>query len=572
MKNYLNIQANKKHLVTKIIGRETNFPLTKFSNKVKQVLSNPKRSKQINNNKENRDKNILTEIGNLSLQQDYPSLNSDRPYKPIIYKKKTTKLEREKLKETKKVKFTRNSCNYNEQNLLKKKIQPIIKGQKAVTSIPLYKNYVQKTFSTINTNNDCLNKTKIYAEHKTISIYHVNRKNTYNNNCSHIIKNNDVNTSTSIYYTDCSFMTHIDKTKSADISPNRSMISSIIHYNNNYIKNNIIEENENKNIKNNSMIVAQNKNKRGIIKLSLNDCNKNKIRISRKSSLFSSKIANLPLKKTIINSNPQMVDDYFDEIYKYLKSIENSDLPKENYMKTIQKDINEKMRKILLDWLIDVHAKFKLTTETLFLTINIIDRYLSKKSIHRKYLQLLGVTSMLIASKYEDIYPPEIKDFIFMTDNAYTKEELIKMENDILDKIQFNMTYPTSFRFLEIFKKIINLKEIDYNRCRYFIEIALFDYNCCHFSPSLIAAASIFLNYKINKTKNKDLKYLENKILTGIQYEIKEMLPCLNYLTNSIKAMGDISNKYTAIKRKFEKEEFMKISKEKIDYNILKNN
>jgi len=572
MKNYLNIQANKKHLVTKIIGRETNFPLKKFSNKVKQVLSNPKRSKQINNNKENRDKNILTEIGNLSLQQDYPSLNSDRPYKPIIYKKKTTKLEREKLKETKKVKFTRNSCNYNEQNLLKKKIQPIIKGQKAVTSIPLYKNYMQKTFSTINTNNDCLNKTKIYAEHKTISIYNVNRKNTYNNNCSHIIKNNDVNTSTSIYYTDCSFMTHIDKTKSADISPNRSMISSIIHYNNNYIKNNIIEENESKNIKNNSMIVSQNKNKRGIIKLSLNDCNKNKIRISRKSSLFSSKIANLPLKKTIINSNPQMVDDYFDEIYKYLKSIENSDLPKENYMKTIQKDINEKMRKILLDWLIDVHAKFKLTTETLFLTINIIDRYLSKKSIHRKYLQLLGVTSMLIASKYEDIYPPEIKDFIFMTDNAYTKEELIKMENDILDKIQFNMTYPTSFRFLEIFKKIINLKEIDYNRCRYFIEIALFDYNCCHFSPSLIAAASIFLNYKINKTKNKDLKYLENKILTGIQYEIKEMLPCLNYLTNSIRAMGDISNKYTAIKRKFEKEEFMKISKEKIDYNILKNN
>jgi cyclin B len=267
-----------------------------------------------------------------------------------------------------------------------------------------------------------------------------------------------------------------------------------------------------------------------------------------------------------------MVDDYFDEIYNYLKSIENSDLPKENYMKTIQKDINEKMRKILLDWLIDVHAKFKLSTETLFLTINIIDRYLSKKSIHRKYLQLLGVTSMLIASKYEDIYPPEIKDFIFMTDNAYTKEELIKMENDILDKIQFNMTYPTSFRFLEIFKKKINLKEIDYYRCRYFIELALFDYNCCYFSPSLIAATSIFLNYKINKTKNKDLKYLENKILTEIQYEIKEIIPCLNYLINSIKAMSEFCNKYTAIKRKFEKEEFMKISKEKIDYNILKNN
>ena len=122
-------------------------------------------------------------------------------------------------------------------------------------------------------------------------------------------------------------------------------------------------------------------------------------------------------------------------------------------MKTIQKYIKEKMRTILLDWLIDVHSKFKLVDETLFLTINIIDRYLSKQSINKKYFQLLGITAMFIASKYEDIYPPEIKEFIFMTDNAYTPEELIKLESDILDKIEFNMTYPTSLRFLEIFKK-----------------------------------------------------------------------------------------------------------------------
>ena len=98
-----------------------------------------------------------------------------------------------------------------------------------------------------------------------------------------------------------------------------------------------------------------------------------------------------------------MVDEYFDEIYKYLKSIENSDLPKENYMNSVQDDINEKMRKILLDWLIDVHAKFNLLTETLFLTINIIDRFLSKKSINRKYFQLLGVTALVIACKQNEI-------------------------------------------------------------------------------------------------------------------------------------------------------------------------
>jgi len=561
MKNYLNIQANKKHLVTKLMAKENNFPSKKFSNKYKQVSSNPKRFKQVNNSKENRDKNILTDISNLSFQQNFASINCDRPFKTIVYKKKATNIEREKPKEIKKVKFDRNSCKCNEQNLLKKKIQPINIAQKAGSFIPSYKNYVQKTFSAINTSVDYQNKTKFYIKQKTISINDdYNKRKTYNGN--YFVGNNNVTISTSNYYTDCSFMTHKEKIKSADVSPNRRGIISLMIKNNNIIK----EENENN--KNNSLIVAQNAKRRGVIKLSINNYknkiknNNNNDKNNKKSSLFTQKVSSLPLKQMIINSNPQMVDEYFDEIYNYLKSIENSDLPKENYMITVQKDINEKMRKILLDWLIDVHAKFKLTTETLFLTINIIDRYLSKKSIHRKYLQLLGVTSMLIASKYEDIYPPEIKDFIFMTDNAYTKDELIEMENDILDKIQFNMTYPTSFRFLEIFRKILKLKEIDYYRCRFLLEIALFDYNCCHFSPSLIAATSIFLNYKLN---NMDIKCLEN---TNILYKITEMIPCLKCLINAVKQMNDIGNKYTAIKRKFEKEEYMKISKEKIDENI----
>ena len=561
MKNYLNLQANKKHLVTKIIAKENNFPSKKISNKFKLVSSNPKRFKQVNNNKENLDKNILTDISNLSFQHDFTSINCDRPFKNIFYKKKATNIEKEKQKDIKKVKFDRNSCKCKEQNLLKKKIQSINIVQKAGSYIPSYKNYVQKTFSTISTSVDYQNKAKFYIKQKTISINDdYNKRKTYNG--SHFIGNNNVTISTSNYYTDCSFMTHREKIKSADVSPYRRGIISLMIKNNNIIK----EENEN--TKNNSLIAAQIAKRRGVIKLSLNNC-KNKIKNNnnndnnnKKPSLFAQKVVNLPLNKTVINSNPQMVDEYFDEIYKYLKSIENSDLPKENYMITVQKDINEKMRKILLDWLIDVHAKFKLTTETLFLTINIIDRYLSKKSIHRKYLQLLGVTSMLIASKYEDIYPPEIKDFIYMTDNAYTKEELIKMENDILDKIQFNMTFPTSFRFLEIFKKILKLKEIDYYRCRFLLEIALFDYNCCHFSQSLIAATTIFLNYKLN---NMDINCLEN---TNMQYKITEMIPCLKCLVNAVKQMNNIENKYNAIKRKFEKEEFMKISQEKIDENI----
>ena len=93
-----------------------------------------------------------------------------------------------------------------------------------------------------------------------------------------------------------------------------------------------------------------------------------------------------------------------------------------------QQDINEKMRAILVDWIIEVHLKFKLLPETLFITVSLIDRYLEQIQIKRTNLQLVGVTAMLIASKYEEIYAPEVRDFVYITDNAYTKEEILLME------------------------------------------------------------------------------------------------------------------------------------------------
>lgn len=84
------------------------------------------------------------------------------------------------------------------------------------------------------------------------------------------------------------------------------------------------------------------------------------------------------------------------------------------------------MRKVLVDWLVEVHLNFKLLPETLFITISLIDRYCERKQIKRSDFQLVGVACMLIATKYEEIYPPFIKDFIFMTDSAYTKQQILE--------------------------------------------------------------------------------------------------------------------------------------------------
>ena len=550
MNNYLNIRANKKYLQVSKNNQKENIPPNKKPlNKPKRISSNRKKPKQINNTKENREKNFLTDIRNLTLPNDCNNLKFEKQAKNNLI----NRIKKEKPKDLKKIQISKNICNNNVLKLQKKINHQNKNQRKNISSITLFKNYIEKTLSSKNTNKTDRNKNKILKAQRTFSIYDPNK--TFINNLNYNRRNSVILNSN--YYTEVNIK-QIDKIKSADVSPNK--MKQIIK-----IKKNINKE---KDIKNNSMIIRQHKKKRGVIKLSINDYS-NKNNDNKKIRLDSGKNLDFHFKT---NKNPQNAEEYFNEIHNYLKSIENSDLPKENYMKNVQKDITEKMRKILVDWLIDVHAKFKLVPETLFLTINIIDRYLSKKSINRKYLQLLGITSLFIASKYEDIYPPEMKEFIFMTDNAYKKEELIKLESDILDIIEFSMTYPTSLRFLEIYKKIFNLKEIDFYRCRYFIEIALLDYNSSHFSPSLIAASSIFLNYIINNNKNKDIKYFENKVLKAIGYDLKIMSRCLDCYIKAIKKMIESNNKYSSIKRKYEKEEYMKVSKEKIDiYNILEN-
>ena len=140
-----------------------------------------------------------------------------------------------------------------------------------------------------------------------------------------------------------------------------------------------------------------------------------------------------------------------------------------------QVDINEKMRGILVDWIIEVHLRFKLLPETLFLTVNLIDRYLQKTQIMRTRLQLVAVSALLIASKYEEIYVPELKDFVFISDNAYSKEEILEMERSILITLEFSITTPSTYRFLQRFAKVAKAKDQLFHLAQYLIERTLIE-------------------------------------------------------------------------------------------------
>jgi cyclin B len=191
------------------------------------------------------------------------------------------------------------------------------------------------------------------------------------------------------------------------------------------------------------------------------------------------------------HGDPQAVVEYVNDIYQYLM-VKEKDRVDSLYLFN-QIDINQKMRAILLDWLVEVHRMFKLLPETLFLSVSIIDRFLSQKQITRDILQLVGITSMLIASKYEEIYAPECNDFVYISDGAYTKLQIITMEQTVLNTLNFNITHPTPLHFLRRYSKAAGSDYTLHTLCKYLIELVIIDVKFLKFQSSLLAAASVYL-------------------------------------------------------------------------------
>jgi hypothetical protein len=134
--------------------------------------------------------------------------------------------------------------------------------------------------------------------------------------------------------------------------------------------------------------------------------------------------------------DPLCATEYVEDMYEYFRAKEATTSVRPIYMEN-QTHINERMRSILVDWLVEVQLKFKLVPETLYLTVNIIDRYLERMEVSRPKLQLIGVTSLLIASKYEEIYPPELRDLVYICDRAYTRSEVCLRPLDLFFPLFF---------------------------------------------------------------------------------------------------------------------------------------
>jgi len=255
--------------------------------------------------------------------------------------------------------------------------------------------------------------------------------------------------------------------------------------------------------------------------------------------------------KEITKENPQECEEYAEEIDKYLFSIENKYPINPNYMAN-QEDINTSMRAILVDWLVDVHIRFKLLTETLFLTVNIIDRYLQKEQVNKDSFQLIGVAATLISSKYEEIYPPEVKDFVYITDYAYTKEQVLAAEQKILAALGFNLNIPSSNRFLQRFAKHIASSRKATFLAQYLIELSLSESGMLKYTPSILAASALYLSTKLYNQEPKEIK----------GYTRESLSKCMNNMVIMLQEAPNGS--LQAIRKKFSTVKYMEVAQIKI--------
>lgn len=277
------------------------------------------------------------------------------------------------------------------------------------------------------------------------------------------------------------------------------------------------------------------------------------------TSLPKSETGSVSLNSPTKRSNPQMVMPYKSRIREFLQKRDKCQKINQKFLQE-QEDINSKMRGILVDWLVDVAMKFKLNNLTLFSTINLLDKFLATKQVSRQRLQLIGITCMMIVSKFEEIYPPSIKDYVCVCDKAYTQDEFLDTEADILQTLQFDLAITPSIVFYKDFVQDISLSAKTVCFGTYLLETALLEPSSRKFSNRELACGSIFLVNKIfkcGKSWDKDFAFVfagisENKVKVCA----KELYKILNQVSGS---------SLTAIKRKFSTVENYEVSKYKVE-------
>eukprot|EP00092_Neocalanus_flemingeri_P016511 GFUD01017865.1.p1 GENE.GFUD01017865.1~~GFUD01017865.1.p1 ORF type:complete len:425 (+),score=116.19 GFUD01017865.1:73-1347(+) len=234
--------------------------------------------------------------------------------------------------------------------------------------------------------------------------------------------------------------------------------------------------------------------------------------------------------------DPQQHAEYAMETFQYYRTREAAfRIP--DYMNA-QKEVTDVMRAILVDWLVEVQESLELNHETLYTAVKMTDLYLSKKQVRKEDLQLVGATACLIACKVDERIAPMVDDFLYVCDDAYTRDQLMKLERKMLSVVGFDLGYSLSYRFLRRYGRVCNVTMPVLTLARYILELSLMEYSInVDISESEVAAGCLVLAFEMNGLKGygptlayysgyelQDLDTMVQRLLVLLQKPAKENL------------------------------------------------
>uniref|UniRef100_A0A8C0FSZ2 Cyclin B1 n=1 Tax=Bubo bubo TaxID=30461 RepID=A0A8C0FSZ2_BUBBB len=250
------------------------------------------------------------------------------------------------------------------------------------------------------------------------------------------------------------------------------------------------------------------------------------------------------------DTNLDLCVSYVKDIYKYLGELE---VGKSRPKYLAGREIDGNMRALLVDWLVQIQMKCMLLQETLYMTVAIIDRFLQVSVSCPKTLQLVGISAMFIASKYEEVYPMSIGDFMCITGDAYTKFQVHHMERKILKALDFCLGHPLPPHFLRRIAKIAKVEFKEYSLAKYLMELCIIDYDMVHFPSSKTAAAAACLTLKLLK----GCKWVSHHYTS---YTESDLFPVMQHMAKNIIIVNEGSTHYSAIRNKYAMSTNSKIS------------
>lgn len=266
------------------------------------------------------------------------------------------------------------------------------------------------------------------------------------------------------------------------------------------------------------------------------------------------------------SNNPQYVYEYRVEIFTDLLLTMDINKPLPHSFTNTQLQITYKQRNILIDWIVDIQSHFKLKEETLFLCVNLLDRVFEKVSVNLKELQLLGITCLFIASKVEEIYPPELKDFAYITKKACNVDDILRKEREVFKLLDFDIMTVYSYTIFQRMHFISKSSMKAYHLGLFILETMFYDEGFLEFNEYIKALSALFISVEMGCKGYHLPKYLEVIYRTN-KGEVKKCITLAIHVMNHLKA-----NNLTAVINKNKKNGYNFEMNEKKDDKITEEN